>query len=191
LRCADGDPRCPLTAGRPCDAGQHRGGLGAPQRAGRQGRGCVSQAPRAPRGGGTLYLLFVGQRTSGSEKATLCCCPAPRAGKHRSPKKGSESRHLERVGSGMSARWWWHRWPHALCRTATKELRIVTVGISGGRSLTRRFATPADFPLHDCSPYSHVHVRREGLGFVHRSRAISCRSVPKPKCPRFATCSSL
>jgi hypothetical protein len=31
-----------------------------------------------------------------------------------------------------------------------------------------RFATPADFPLRDCSLYSHVHVRRESLGFVHR-----------------------
>jgi hypothetical protein len=27
------------------------------------------------------------------------------------------------------------------------------------------FATPAGFPRHDCSPYSHVHVRRESLGF--------------------------
>jgi hypothetical protein len=37
-----------------------------------------------------------------------------------------------------------------------------------------RFATPADFPLHDYSACSHVHVRRESLGFVHRSRAIFC-----------------
>jgi hypothetical protein len=44
-----------------------------------------------------------------------------------------------------------------------------------------RFATPADLPLHDCSPYSHVHARRESLGFVHRSRAILCRPVPNPK----------
>jgi hypothetical protein len=53
-----------------------------------------------------------------------------------------------------------------------------------------RFATPADFPLHDCSPYSHVHVRREGLGFVHRSRAIFCRPVPNLSALRFATFSS-
>jgi hypothetical protein len=44
-----------------------------------------------------------------------------------------------------------------------------------------RFATPADFSLHDCSPYSHVHVRRESLGFVHRSRPIFCQPVPNPK----------
>jgi hypothetical protein len=48
-----------------------------------------------------------------------------------------------------------------------------------------RFAAPADFPLHNCSPNSHVHVRRESLGFVHRSRAIFCRPVL-----RFATFAS-
>jgi hypothetical protein len=29
-----------------------------------------------------------------------------------------------------------------------------------------RFATPADFPLHDSSPYRGLHVRRERLGFL-------------------------
>jgi hypothetical protein len=33
-----------------------------------------------------------------------------------------------------------------------------------------RFATPADSPRHDCSPYSHV--RRESLGSGPRSRTI-------------------
>jgi hypothetical protein len=33
-----------------------------------------------------------------------------------------------------------------------------------------RFATPADFPLHDCGPYRGLHVRRESLGFLPRSR---------------------
>jgi hypothetical protein len=41
-----------------------------------------------------------------------------------------------------------------------------------------RFAKLADFPRHDCSPYSHLQVLRESLGFVHRSRTISCRPVP-------------
>jgi hypothetical protein len=50
-----------------------------------------------------------------------------------------------------------------------------------------RFATPADFPLHDCSPYSHVHVRRESLGFVHHSRTILCRAVPNPNDRNFFT----
>jgi hypothetical protein len=31
---------------------------------------------------------------------------------------------------------------------------------------------PADFPPHDCTPYSHVSVRRARLGFVHRSRPV-------------------
>jgi hypothetical protein len=42
------------------------------------------------------------------------------------------------------------------------------------------FATPADFPHHDCSVYRGLHVRREGLGFVHRSRAIFCCPAPNP-----------
>jgi hypothetical protein len=41
-----------------------------------------------------------------------------------------------------------------------------------------RFATPADLPLQDCSPYRGLHVRRERLGGVHRSRAVFCRPVP-------------
>jgi hypothetical protein len=49
----------------------------------------------------------------------------------------------------------------------------------GGRS-RGRLATPADFPLHDGTPFSRVHVRRESLGFVHRSRTILCRPVPNP-----------
>jgi hypothetical protein len=62
---------------------------------------------------------------------------------------------------------------------ALNKLRIVTVGVSGGRRSRGRFATPADFPLHDCSSYSHVHERRESLEFVHRSRAIFGRPVPR------------
>ena len=60
----------------------------------------------------------------------------------------------------------------------------------GGRS-RGRFATPADFPPHDCSPYSHVHERRECLGFVHHSRTIFCRPVRATLALRFATFSSL
>jgi hypothetical protein len=43
-----------------------------------------------------------------------------------------------------------------------------------------RFATPADFHLQDCSPYPHVHTRRERLGFVPHSRTGFCRPVPNP-----------
>ena len=52
------------------------------------------------------------------------------------------------------------------------KLRIENGGVSGGRS-RGRYATPADFPRHDCSPYSHVHVRCDSLGVVHRSSAFS------------------
>jgi hypothetical protein len=48
-----------------------------------------------------------------------------------------------------------------------------------------RFATPADFPLEDCSAYSHVHARRESLGFVPRSRSIFCRPAPNPAIRNF------
>jgi hypothetical protein len=44
-----------------------------------------------------------------------------------------------------------------------------------------RFATPADFPRHFCSPYSGLHVHRESLGFVRRSRIIFCRPAPNPR----------
>jgi hypothetical protein len=61
-----------------------------------------------------------------------------------------------------------------------QKLRIVTFGMSGGEMAhASRFTTPADLPPHEFSPYSHVHVRRESLGIVHRSRAIIfCRPVP-------------
>jgi WD40 repeat protein len=45
-------------------------------------------------------------------------------------------------------------------RTAMEKLRIVTLGISSGDRPRGRFATPADLPRRDCSPYSHVHARR-------------------------------
>jgi hypothetical protein len=55
---------------------------------------------------------------------------------------------------------------------------------SGAEMSSRgRFATPADLPLHDCSPYRELDVRRESLGFVHRSRALFCHPVPNPNRP--------
>jgi hypothetical protein len=63
-------------------------------------------------------------------------------------------------------------------------LRIV------GERSRGRFATPADFPLHDCSPYRGLYVRRERLGFVYRSRTIFCRRVPNLTL-RFAAIASL
>jgi hypothetical protein len=50
--------------------------------------------------------------------------------------------------------------------TAIKK-RIVTLGISG---VEVAHARPADFPRCDCSPCWGLHVHRESLGFIHRSR---------------------
>jgi hypothetical protein len=54
-----------------------------------------------------------------------------------------------------------------------------------------RFATPANLPLHDRFPYSHVHACRGRLGFVHRSRTFYLSPRAKPSRYDFATFSSL
>jgi hypothetical protein len=56
-----------------------------------------------------------------------------------------------------------------------------------GLSSRGRFATPAE----DCSPYSHVHVRRECLGFAHRSGTVFLSPRAKILTLGFATCASL
>jgi predicted nucleic acid-binding Zn ribbon protein len=53
-----------------------------------------------------------------------------------------------------------------------------------------RYATPADSPPHDGTPYRGIRVRRWGLGFVHHSRAIPIAPC-QPKSFRFATFASL
>jgi hypothetical protein len=67
-----------------------------------------------------------------------------------------------------------------LCRTAMQKLRIVTLGFRVGDRSRGRYATPADFPGRDGTPYRGLRVRHWGLGFVHRSRTILCRPVPYP-----------
>jgi hypothetical protein len=56
---------------------------------------------------------------------------------------------------------------------------IVSPASAGGASYE------GELPLHDCSPHSHVHLRRESLGVVHRSRTIFCRPVPNPPIRNF------
>jgi hypothetical protein len=74
--------------------------------------------------------------------------------------------------------------PTAVCSPCAphsdgKRLRIVTAGLSGGRSLTlplrdaSRFPSTRWYPVPRATP-----TRRESLGFVYRSRTISCRAVP-------------
>jgi hypothetical protein len=59
-----------------------------------------------------------------------------------------------------------------------QKLRTELVGFRVGDRSRGRFATPADSALEHCSPYSLVHARREGLGFVRTTRTIFCRPVP-------------
>jgi hypothetical protein len=65
------------------------------------------------------------------------------------------------------------------CESRLKGFRV------GDRS-RGRFATPADFPLHDCNPYRGLRVRRWGMGFVHRSRTNSLSGLVL-----WSTCSSM
>jgi hypothetical protein len=64
--------------------------------------------------------------------------------------------------------------------TAKQKLRIVTLRVSGWEIGEVCFATPADFPRHEGTPYRRLRARRWGLGFVHRSRIIFCRAVTNP-----------
>jgi hypothetical protein len=71
-----------------------------------------------------------------------------------------------------------------------EKLRIMTEGISGGRSLTGPLRDARRFPSARWCPVPGLRVRRWGLGSVHRSRAILCRAVPKSRTLRFATFAS-
>jgi hypothetical protein len=72
-----------------------------------------------------------------------------------------------------------------------KSCGIVTLGFRVGGRSRGRYATPIS--LDTIVAYSHVHVRRESLGFVHRSsttlshRAKTCRydSQPFHRCTPF------
>ena len=63
-------------------------------------------------------------------------------------------------------------------------LQKVAIGLFRyfGREMSSRgrFATPADFPRPDCSAYRELHVCRESLVFVYRSRTSFCRPAPNP-----------
>jgi hypothetical protein len=55
-------------------------------------------------------------------------------------------------------------------------MQKLRIGTRVGDRSRGRFATPADSPQHD-SPCPHVYVRRERLGFVHRSWTLFCRPM--------------
>jgi hypothetical protein len=77
-----------------------------------------------------------------------------------------------------------------------KSCESYRLGFRVGDRSWGRYATPADFPLQDGTPYRELHVRRWGLGFVHHSRTSFCRAVPNPNvnvrnfCIACVTCSS-
>jgi hypothetical protein len=77
-------------------------------------------------------------------------------------------------------------WPVSLerCESGDSSREGLRVGFregSRGRYSRGRYATYADFPRHDGSAYWGLRVRRRGLRFVHHSRTILCRAVPKPQ----------
>ena len=66
---------------------------------------------------------------------------------------------------------------HVLSCSLAEEVRTA---MGWGVASRGRYATPTDSPPHGGTPYRGLRVRRWGLGFVHRSRAIFCRAVPDP-----------
>jgi hypothetical protein len=65
--------------------------------------------------------------------------------------------------------------------TAMQKLRIVTLRDSGWELAHAAVSRRPPISLHtSVARTEHVHVRRGSLGFVHRSRTIFYRAVPKP-----------
>jgi hypothetical protein len=69
---------------------------------------------------------------------------------------------------------------HHLRDAKVCERDVNALGVSGGRfahaAVSRR--PPISLDTMVPRPYRGLRVRRWGLGFVHRSRAIFCRAVP-------------
>jgi hypothetical protein len=148
--------------------------------------------PRVPTEARTSSMdspaVMRGQCSRGATSSVFLCCrafcvfPPPAPPRAAGVVRCRSERSLlttRRPKMRFSSSWGCARRPRASAFAPTKQLRIV-MGISGGGGRSRgRFATPADSPRHDCSPYSHVHARRERLGFVHRSRHfLSRRAKP-------------
>ena len=101
-------------------------------------------------------------------QAPLAVCAGTEPPPHLTRHPGDTPGALEERRWGLAGGLW---------GTAMKQLRIGT-DFGWGDGSRGRFATPADFPPQDCSPYQGLHVRRVSLGFAHRSRTIFCRPVP-------------
>jgi hypothetical protein len=83
---------------------------------------------------------------------------------------------LAERGSGGAGSGWC---PKAPAVTAMQKSRIVTCGVSGWE-IGRTGPVSLDTMVPVQGLYSHVHVRRERLGRIHRSRTVLCRPVPNP-----------
>ena len=85
---------------------------------------------------------------------------------HQSPKLGSRlSRGVAHVeGAGQ--------------RTAMQKLRIVTVGISGGRALTRPFRDARRFPSYTMVPRTEGYVYDVGVCPSFKDPSLSRRAKP-------------
>jgi hypothetical protein len=57
---------------------------------------------------------------------------------------------------------------------------VVTEGFRVGDRSRGRFATPSDFPLQYCSPYSHVHVTSRKCGIFPSFKNHFLSPVPNP-----------
>jgi hypothetical protein len=108
--------------------------------------------------------------TVGGGPRTTCRSPSG-SSRCSPPPRGTKTQRLTRVASLPCIMLW--------ATQRRKKSRIVCGrGFRVGDRSRGRYATPADSPRHDCTPYRGLRARRWGLGFVHRSRTIFCRAVP-------------
>ena len=78
-----------------------------------------------------------------------------------------EETYLAAPGKRFAARVKDTTGPLVTLQGTAKRNSFANRGLKGLRVGDRsrvRFLTPADSPLHDCSPCSHVHARRESFG---------------------------
>jgi hypothetical protein len=104
-------------------------------------------------------------------------CPWPPPAKRETNGAVSLHRQLVRCPRSGTSSW------VCVCTrlTAMQKLRIVTRDFGWGIAHGGRYATPAEFPPLDGSPYRELRVRRWGLGFGYRSRTILCRLLHRCK----------
>jgi hypothetical protein len=108
--------------------------------------------------------------------AVLLAAPSRPLPLSRAPKALSGLGQL--AHAALTARWW--RWEWQVPRTATKKLRIATLGISGGRSLTGPFRDARRFPSTRWYPVPVATRTPSGLGICpsFKDHSLSRRANP-------------